>query len=155
RPLVKVKQLHKMHVLTSLHLLAVLGHVIRADRPQKLDVVVAVVLRHFFCVCLVRAHTYIDLHLPVETIVQQQVVGHPDPVGLHRMPLAIIIMLKSPSRRHKREALESDPLPSLPSARNALSPPRCRGVSAGDTPPSPAAQPADLAARPRAEAGVR
>lgn len=36
--------------------------------------------------------THIDLHLPVEAVVQQQVVGHPDPVGLHRMPLAIIIV---------------------------------------------------------------
>lgn len=37
-------------------------------------------------------YTYIYLHLPVEAIVQQQVVGHPDPVGFHWMSLAIIVV---------------------------------------------------------------
>lgn len=41
--------------LTSLHLLAVLRHVVWANRSQELDVVIAVVLGHFLRVCLVRA----------------------------------------------------------------------------------------------------
>uniref|UniRef100_A0A8C4JW49 Uncharacterized protein n=1 Tax=Dromaius novaehollandiae TaxID=8790 RepID=A0A8C4JW49_DRONO len=65
--------------LTSLHLLAVLRHVIRANRSQKFYVVITVVLGHFFCVCLVRTLQG-----------QKEIVGHPDPVGFHWMSLAII-----------------------------------------------------------------
>ena len=36
--------------------------------------------------------TYIYLHLSVEAIVQQQVVGHADAVGLHGVSLAIIVI---------------------------------------------------------------
>ena len=31
-------------------------------------------------------------HLPVETIVEQQVVGHPDSLGLHRVSLSIVVV---------------------------------------------------------------
>jgi len=44
----------KTHQLTSLHLLAVLRHVVRADGTKKLDVVVTVVLGHFFSIGLMR-----------------------------------------------------------------------------------------------------
>lgn len=40
--------------LTSLHLLAVLGHVVRADGPEEFDVIIAVVLGHLLGVGLVR-----------------------------------------------------------------------------------------------------
>lgn len=36
--------------------------------------------------------TYIDLHLSVESIVEQQVVGHADSVRLHGMPLTVVIV---------------------------------------------------------------
>uniref|UniRef100_A0AAY4E1L8 Uncharacterized protein n=1 Tax=Denticeps clupeoides TaxID=299321 RepID=A0AAY4E1L8_9TELE len=58
---------------TSLHLLAVLGHVVRADGAEELDVVVAVVLGHLLGVGL-------------------QIVGHADSVGFHGMSLAIIVV---------------------------------------------------------------
>jgi len=34
----------------------------------------------------------VHLHLPVETIVQQQVVGHSHPVGLHGVALAVVVV---------------------------------------------------------------
>uniref|UniRef100_A0A8C0VEW2 Uncharacterized protein n=1 Tax=Cyanistes caeruleus TaxID=156563 RepID=A0A8C0VEW2_CYACU len=84
--------------LTSLHLLAVLRHVVRADGPQEFDVIVAVVLGHLLCIGFVRTlqgqqHNF---HLPVEPIVEQEVVGHADPVGFHGMSLAIIIIPNIP-----------------------------------------------------------
>lgn len=33
-----------------------------------------------------------DLHPTVEAVVDDQVVGHPDPVGLHRMPLPVVVI---------------------------------------------------------------
>lgn len=36
--------------------------------------------------------TYIDFHLPVESIVEQEVVGHADSVGFHGMALAIVVV---------------------------------------------------------------
>ena len=72
-----------------LHLLVVLPHVVRPDRPEEPDVVVAVELGHLLLSRLVRS---VDLHLPVETIVEQQVVGHPYPVGLHRVALTIVVV---------------------------------------------------------------
>ncbi len=41
-------------VLTALHLLVVLGHVVWSDGAQELDVVVAVELGHLLLRCLVR-----------------------------------------------------------------------------------------------------
>ena len=34
----------------------------------------------------------VHLHLPVEPIVEQEVVGHPHPVGLHGMALPIVVI---------------------------------------------------------------
>lgn len=36
--------------------------------------------------------TYIDFHLPVEPIVEQEIVGHANPVGFHWMALAIVVV---------------------------------------------------------------
>ena len=33
-----------------------------------------------------------DFHLPVEAIVEKEVVGHAYPVGLHRVALAIVVV---------------------------------------------------------------
>uniref|UniRef100_A0A674GLV1 Uncharacterized protein n=1 Tax=Taeniopygia guttata TaxID=59729 RepID=A0A674GLV1_TAEGU len=103
--------------LTSLHLLAVLRHVVRADGPQEFDVIIAVVLGHLLCIGLVRT-TYIDLHLPVEPIVEQEVVGHADPVGFHGMSLAIIIIPNIPWKQKGVQRESSAPLgfisPPLP-----------------------------------------
>ena len=34
----------------------------------------------------------VDLHLPVETIVEEEVVGHPHPVRLHGVTLSIVVV---------------------------------------------------------------
>ena len=34
----------------------------------------------------------VHLHLPVEAIVEEEVVGHPHPVRLHGMSLAIVVV---------------------------------------------------------------
>jgi hypothetical protein len=34
----------------------------------------------------------VDLHPTVEPVVDDEVVGHPDPVGLHRMPLPVVVI---------------------------------------------------------------
>uniref|UniRef100_A0A672III0 Uncharacterized protein n=1 Tax=Salarias fasciatus TaxID=181472 RepID=A0A672III0_SALFA len=77
--------------LTSLHLLAVLGHVVRPDRPQELDVVVTVVLGHLLTAVHINV-THINLHFPVQSIVEEEVVCHADPVWFHRMTLAIVVV---------------------------------------------------------------
>uniref|UniRef100_A0A8C5CKL4 Uncharacterized protein n=1 Tax=Gadus morhua TaxID=8049 RepID=A0A8C5CKL4_GADMO len=78
--LAELKEPIKHRTLTSLHLFA------------KLDVVVAVVLGHLLAVGLEVATTHIDLHLPVQPVVEQEVVGHANPVGLHWMALCIYII---------------------------------------------------------------
>lgn len=35
---------------------------------------------------------YINFHFPIQPIVEQEVVGHPDSVGFHRMTLAIVVI---------------------------------------------------------------
>lgn len=40
----------KTLTLTSLHLFAVLGHVVRSDGPQELNVIITVVFGHFLTV---------------------------------------------------------------------------------------------------------
>lgn len=35
---------------------------------------------------------YINLHLSVEAIVEQEVVSHADPVGLHGMTLTVVVI---------------------------------------------------------------
>uniref|UniRef100_A0A674PFE3 Uncharacterized protein n=1 Tax=Takifugu rubripes TaxID=31033 RepID=A0A674PFE3_TAKRU len=75
----------------SLHLLAELRHVVRSYGSQELDVVVAVIFGHFLC-CGFPLQTYIDFHFPVESIVEKQVVGHPDAMWFHGMSLSVIII---------------------------------------------------------------
>uniref|UniRef100_A0A3Q3IDW6 Uncharacterized protein n=1 Tax=Monopterus albus TaxID=43700 RepID=A0A3Q3IDW6_MONAL len=91
--LAKLKQTveHWTITLTSLHLFAVLRHVVWSDRPQEPNVVITMVLCHLFTIGFVCA-THIDLHFPVESIVEKEVVCHADPVGLHGMTLAIVIV---------------------------------------------------------------
>lgn len=36
--------------------------------------------------------TYVDFHLSVQAIVEEEIVGHADSVGLHGMALAIIVV---------------------------------------------------------------
>lgn len=36
--------------------------------------------------------THIDLHFPVKSIVEKEVVRHADPVGFHGMALAIVVV---------------------------------------------------------------
>lgn len=36
--------------------------------------------------------THIDLHSPVKSIVEEEVVCHADPVGFHGMALAIVVV---------------------------------------------------------------
>lgn len=38
------------------------------------------------------ARTHVDLHSPVKSIVKEEVVCHADPVGFHRMALAIVVV---------------------------------------------------------------
>uniref|UniRef100_A0A3Q1AUH0 Uncharacterized protein n=1 Tax=Amphiprion ocellaris TaxID=80972 RepID=A0A3Q1AUH0_AMPOC len=77
--------------LTPLHLLAELGHVVWSYGSEELDVVVAVVFCHLLCSGFL-LKTYIDLHFPVQSIVEKQVVSHPDAVRFHRMPLSIVVI---------------------------------------------------------------
>uniref|UniRef100_A0A8B9L7Z4 Uncharacterized protein n=1 Tax=Astyanax mexicanus TaxID=7994 RepID=A0A8B9L7Z4_ASTMX len=71
--------------LTALHLLAEFGHVVRSDGPQKLYIIVTVVFRH-----LISCETHINLHLAVETIVQQEVMSHANTVGFHWVALTVV-----------------------------------------------------------------
>ena len=69
--------------------LAVLSHVVRPDGPEEPDVVVTVELGHLVLSGLVRP---VHLHLTVEPVVEEEVVGHPHPVRLHGVALAIIVV---------------------------------------------------------------
>uniref|UniRef100_A0A2K5Q6J2 Uncharacterized protein n=1 Tax=Cebus imitator TaxID=2715852 RepID=A0A2K5Q6J2_CEBIM len=76
----------------SLHLLAVLGHVIWTDGAQEFNVVIAVVLGHL-SIGFVRATHF---HFSVETIVEQQIMSHVDSVRLHWVALFIIVISDIP-----------------------------------------------------------
>lgn len=41
---------------------------------------------------VLRDGTHVDLHSPVKSIVEKEVVCHADPVGLHGMALAIVVV---------------------------------------------------------------
>uniref|UniRef100_A0A3P8RXZ6 Uncharacterized protein n=1 Tax=Amphiprion percula TaxID=161767 RepID=A0A3P8RXZ6_AMPPE len=83
--------LNKARQLTPLHLLAELRHVVWPYGSEELDIVVTVVFCHLLCSGFL-LKTYIDLHFPVQSIVEKQVVSHPDAVRFHRMPLSIVVI---------------------------------------------------------------
>uniref|UniRef100_A0A8D2DLZ9 Uncharacterized protein n=1 Tax=Sciurus vulgaris TaxID=55149 RepID=A0A8D2DLZ9_SCIVU len=89
RQLTELKQAIKYRTngLTSLHLLAILRHVIWADGAQEFNVVITVVLGH-----LLSIGTHINFHFSIEAIVEQQIVSHADSVRLHWMALSIICL---------------------------------------------------------------
>lgn len=41
---------------------------------------------------MLRNRTHVDLHSPVKSIVEEEVVCHADPVGFHGMALAIVVV---------------------------------------------------------------
>ena len=75
--------------IESLHLLVIFAHVIWANGPQEANVVIGVKLGHFLLGGLVWP---VDFHLPIQSIVEQKIVGHANAVRFHRMSLAIIIV---------------------------------------------------------------
>uniref|UniRef100_A0A8D2FK99 Uncharacterized protein n=1 Tax=Theropithecus gelada TaxID=9565 RepID=A0A8D2FK99_THEGE len=77
----------------SLHLLAVLRHVIWTDGVQEFNVVVAMVLGHLLSIGFVRA---IDFHFLLETIVEQQIMSHADSVRLHWVALSVVVISDIP-----------------------------------------------------------
>uniref|UniRef100_A0A8C2QFZ0 Predicted gene, 21834 n=1 Tax=Cricetulus griseus TaxID=10029 RepID=A0A8C2QFZ0_CRIGR len=93
RQLTELKQAIKYWtVLTnveSLHLLAVLRHIVWANGMQELNVVITVVLSHLLSIGFVRT---IDFHFSVENIVEQQIVSHADLERLHWVALSIIVV---------------------------------------------------------------
>ena len=54
-----------------------------------MDVVIRVELGHLVLSGLVWP---INFHLPVESIIEEQIVGHSYPVGFHGMALAIVVV---------------------------------------------------------------
>lgn len=46
--------------------------------------------------------THINLHFPVQSIVEEEVVCHADPVRFHRMALAVIVVSNIPYNEKKR-----------------------------------------------------
>uniref|UniRef100_A0A7M4DZT4 Uncharacterized protein n=1 Tax=Crocodylus porosus TaxID=8502 RepID=A0A7M4DZT4_CROPO len=122
-------------LLTSLHLLAVLRHIIWADRSQKFNVVITMVLGHFFCIRF--TYTYIDLHFSVKAIVQQEVMGHSDPVGLHWMALAIIVVSNIP---WKQEVFVITDFPLGPLRQRHFPASRQRQTLRDSTEPAPGAR---------------
>uniref|UniRef100_A0A2K6RDD0 Uncharacterized protein n=1 Tax=Rhinopithecus roxellana TaxID=61622 RepID=A0A2K6RDD0_RHIRO len=82
----------------SLHLLAVLRHVIWTDgaiikKKKEFNVVVTMVLGHLLSIGFVRA---IDFHFSVETIVEQQIMSHADSVRLHWVALSVVVISNIP-----------------------------------------------------------
>ena len=45
----------------------------------------------FLCLCTATC-THVNLHLAIQPIVEEEVVGHPDTMGLHGVPLAIVVI---------------------------------------------------------------
>uniref|UniRef100_A0A3Q4I377 Uncharacterized protein n=1 Tax=Neolamprologus brichardi TaxID=32507 RepID=A0A3Q4I377_NEOBR len=87
------KEKNKNSALTSLHLFAVLRHVVRSDGPQELNVIITVILCHLFTtVSSGFTIPQIYLHFSVQSIVEEEVVRHTDPVWLHGMALAIVVI---------------------------------------------------------------
>uniref|UniRef100_A0A8C7C8E6 Uncharacterized protein n=1 Tax=Neovison vison TaxID=452646 RepID=A0A8C7C8E6_NEOVI len=146
--------------LTSLHLLAVLRHVIWADGAQEFNVVVTVVLGHLLSIGFVRALE--DFHFSVETIVKLHWMAFlparissasvsripPGPAPAARTVLTVVVVTDFPpgalSLRHLAR------LPSLPSVGPSGLPPaaplsvRPRGEGAGLQPAPPVPSRANL-----------
>lgn len=57
------------------------------DTQEKLGGFSNCTKKHRYCKL-----TYIYLHLSVEAIVEQQIVSHADSVGLHGVPLTIVVI---------------------------------------------------------------
>lgn len=72
-----------------LHLFVVLAHVIGSDGAEETNVLVGMKFGHLLLSGLVRP---VDFHLPVQSIVQQKIMGHAYPMGLHGMALAIVVI---------------------------------------------------------------
>uniref|UniRef100_A0A2K5NZ95 Uncharacterized protein n=1 Tax=Cercocebus atys TaxID=9531 RepID=A0A2K5NZ95_CERAT len=128
--------------LTSLHLLAVLRHVIWTDGAQEFNVVVTMVLGHLLSIGFVRALE--DFHFSVETIVEQQIMSHADSVRFHWVALTVltvVVVTDFPPGALRLRHLAR--LPSLPSVGPSALPPaaqlsvRPRGEGAGLRPAPP------------------
>ena len=64
-------------------------HVVWSDRPEKSNVIVAVVFGHLVHIGFMGA---INFHFPVQAIVEQEIVSHSNPVGFHGMPLSVVVI---------------------------------------------------------------
>ena len=73
----------------ALHLSVVLAHVVGSNVAQEHDVLVGVILGHLLEDGLVGS---VDLHLAVESVVEEKIVGHADAMGLHRMSLSVVVI---------------------------------------------------------------
>lgn len=106
----------KPETLTALHVLVIFRHVVRFDVTQETNVIVRMEFCHFVLCRLVWPLfnrkknnqlipslvfigsewavkiTYVDLHLAIQPIVEQQIVCHTNAMWLHGMALAIIII---------------------------------------------------------------
>ena len=56
---------------------------------NEFDVFIAVKTRHFLGNGLVRS---VDFHFSVETVVENEIVRHSNPVGFHRMALTVVVV---------------------------------------------------------------
>jgi hypothetical protein len=75
--------------IETLHLFVVLAHVVWSNGPEETDVVIRMELGHFLLSCFVWS---INLHLSVESIVEEKVVGHTNTVRLHGVTLPIVVV---------------------------------------------------------------
>ena len=64
-------------------------HVVLSYDSQKVDIVVRVEPRHVLAADGFRPK---HLHLPVQSVVHHQIVGHANPVWLHGVPLTVVIV---------------------------------------------------------------
>ncbi len=75
--------------IETLHLFSIVVHVVGSDALQEFDIVVTMELRHIIVDSLRRT---IHLHLAIKAIVQQEVMGHAYAMGLHWMPLTVVVI---------------------------------------------------------------
>lgn len=98
--------MHTRLGLTSLHQFSVFSDIVRSDRLQETYVLVAMVTRHLllrgWVWSLIKetqikwrnecTRAYVYLHFPIEPVIKQQIVRHPNPVWLHGVTLTVIII---------------------------------------------------------------